>query len=636
MNMSNPSGENTSGYRKEGMEKTKFVLRSLLLWAMLCVGVLGYPFVKQALVDLRLRNRLLTGVEITKIHDIQGRGELSPQQGRTLTIEGVVVADFQAPWQLGGFYVQEEDRDIDSDPATSEGIFVYNSASTVSVGDRVLIHGMVAEYRHVTELTRCKVDVKGSRVTLPAISEIDLPLPDGMSLESYESMRVVFSEALTVSQNYFQGRYGQVTLSAEGRVYQPTNIFLPGSADAIVLADENRRRILVLDDGAKTQNPFPIPYIGVENTLRAGDTVTGLTGMISYGPIASRLDGPQHYLLHPTEKVRFTRVNKRAAFPAPVGGDVKVAVFNVLNYFNGDGLGGGFPTSRGADTVAEFARQRDKIIAALAAIDADVIGLMEIENDAPPYSAIEDLVNGLNDDIGTATYSFINTEIVGGDKIRGALLYKPDTMTPTGDFVILDSSVDASFNSARNRPALAQTFVQKSNDEQFTVVVNHLKSKGSGCGDSDDDTMTGQGNCNLTRTQAARTLTHWLASDPSGSGDPDVLIIGDLNAYAMEDPIRAIREAGYIDPIERFGDAEAYSYIFDGQAGCLGYALASQTLMPQVSGATVWHINADEPSVIDYNTEYKSQDLYRPAPYRASDHDPLIVGLQLRRDSGRF
>jgi hypothetical protein len=112
------------------------------------------------------------------------------------------------------------------------------------------------------------------------------------------------------------------------------------------------------------------------------------------------------------------------------------------------------------------------------------------------------------------------------------------------------------------------------------------------------------------------------------------LIIGDLNAYAMEDPVTAIKAGGYTDLIDTFiGSSEAYSYVFMGQSGYLDHALASSELVGQISGITDWHINADEPRVLDYNMEYKSAEqiisLYNADPYRASDHDPVIVGINL-------
>jgi prepilin-type processing-associated H-X9-DG protein len=162
------------------------------------------------------------------------------------------------------------------------------------------------------------------------------------------------------------------------------------------------------------------------------------------------------------------------------------------------------------------------------------------------------------------------------------------------------------------------------------VAVTHLKSKGSSCDDvGDPDTGDGQGNCNLTRTAAAKAMADWLAGDPTESGDPDVLIVGDLNSYAMETPVEALQDKGYKDLIETYlAPAEQYSYVFFGQAGYLDHGLANMTLAPQVSGVTVWHINSDEPNALDYNN-YNQPSLYQPGPYRSSDHDPVLVGLDL-------
>jgi predicted extracellular nuclease len=164
--------------------------------------------------------------------------------------------------------------------------------------------------------------------------------------------------------------------------------------------------------------------------------------------------------------------------------------------------------------------------------------------------------------------------------------------------------------------------------------VNHFKSKGSDCNDiGDADTGDGQGNCNITRTRAAQALVNWLANHPTGINDNDYLIIGDLNAYAKEDPITTITAAGYTDLIHLFNSADAYSYVFDGQTGYLDHGLASDSLLTQVLHASDWHINADEPVSLDYNTEFKSAaqiiHFYAADAYRSSDHDPLVISLKL-------
>ena len=565
------------------------------------------------------------GDPATFIHDIQGHGASSPEVGNTHVIEGVVVGDFQGTDELKGFFLQEEDADADADPTTSEGIFVYDNGFgvDVSVGDVARVMGDVAEYHDLTELN----NVSNVAVCDPGVATaatVNLPVASLDVWERYEGMLINIPQTLYATGNYNQGRYGEVDLSVGDRLDNPTNVVAPG-APALALQDLNDRSRIQLDDGSTVEHPSTAPYVGVGNTLRAGDTIPELTGVLGCY---------DDYEVHPTGTVNFTRVNTRDATPPAVGGTLKVASFNVLNYFNGDGLGGGFPTSRGADTPDEFNRQRDKIISAISIMDADVIGLMEIENDATPNSAIEDLVVGLNVVAGAGTYDFIDTGIVGSDQIRVAFIHKPGTVTPVGPFKILDSSVDPTFIDTKNRPVLAQTFEQNSSGARFTPVVNHLKSKGSACDDvGDPDMGDGQGNCNQTRTDAATALVNWLATDPTGSGDPDFLIIGDLNAYAMEDPITAIKNAGYTNLVESFIGADAYSYVYYGQAGYLDHALASAALTPQVTGVVEWHINADEPAALDYN-DHNQPVLYNVDSFRASDHDPVVVGLDLEGSSG--
>jgi hypothetical protein len=212
------------------------------------------------------------------------------------------------------------------------------------------------------------------------------------------------------------------------------------------------------------------------------------------------------------------------------------------------------------------------------------------------------------------------------------MIYQPARVTPVGHTAALNSVafVNGGDSAERNRPSLAQAF-QLPNGERFIVDANHFKSKGSAC--DAPDAGDGQANCNAVRVNAAHELTSWLASDPTGTGDPDVLIVGDLNSYAMEDPITAIRNAGYTNLLSTFVGSDAYSYLFDGQFGYLDHALGSQSLTSQVSGVGEWHINADEPSVLDYNTDFKTPNLvttlYAPDQFRMSDHDPVLVGLYL-------
>jgi hypothetical protein len=289
----------------------------------------------------------------------------------------------------------------------------------------------------------------------------------------------------------------------------------------------------------------------------------------------------------------------------------------------------------------EFTRQYQKTVAAILAMNPDVLGANEVENDGyGPNSSLQHLVDQLNAATAPGTFAFIDADAntgqlnaLGTDAIRVAMIYKPATVTPVGQTAVLNSVafVNGGDSAPRNRPSLAQAFRQNSNGEIFIVDINHLKSKGSAC--DLPDAGDGQGNCNAVRTNAANALTAWLAGNPTDTGDPDILIMGDLNAYAKEDPITAIKNAGYTNLPESLIGPSAYSYVFDGQWGYLDHALGTASLTAQVAGIVEWHINADEPSALDYNTDYKSATqiniLYDDDQFRAGDHDPVIVGLNL-------
>jgi predicted extracellular nuclease len=578
------------------------------------------------------------------IHEIQGAGPVSPVEGTVVTVEGVVVGDFQGTGALRGFYLQEEDGQADTDPLTSEGIFVFDGGFGVEVamGDLVQVTGTVDEFNGLTEITSVtalSVASTGNSVT-PAT--VQLPVTAVSDFEAFEGMSVHLPQTLTISEFFNYDRFGEIVLTA-GRQFQPTAVFEPGSPEAVALAAANALGRITLDDGRTSQNPDPAIHpngaeFTLDNRFRGGDTVANVTGVLDF---AFGL-----YRIHPTQGAEYSIENPRPAKHDKVGGRIEVAAFNVLNYFSTIDTGvficGPLEDQecRGADDADEFTRQRDKIITALAKIDADVVGLMEIENH-PTDAALADLVAGLNERMGEGTYAYIGSGSIGPDAIRIAIIYKPKRVTPLGPDAVLDSVEFLDPNGiggAQNRPAQAQTFREK-NGAVFTVVVNHLKSKGSGCGPGDDDPV--QGNCNRTRTLAAGVLTDWLATDPTGSGDPDYLVIGDLNSYDKEDPIDALTAGSddthgtgddFIDLLAEFQGEEEYSFLFDGQLGYLDYALASQSLLDQVRGATVWHINADEPDLIDYDTTFKqdAQDaLYAPDQYRSSDHEAVIVGLHL-------
>ncbi|MBC7921370.1 MAG: ExeM/NucH family extracellular endonuclease [Ferruginibacter sp.] len=573
------------------------------------------------------------------IHAVQGPGAASPAVNTRVSIEGIVVGDYQGTNQLEGFFVQEEDADADGDPRTSEGIFVF-STTAVDAGDKVQVAGTVTEYYGFTELTAAVVTVVGSDRDLPTPTNVSLPVGAAGDWERYEGMYVRFPQTLTVTDHYTLARYGELTLSANGYSVNPTNFVDPnddpaggtttsgaGNVAAVTAQqDLNGRRRILLDDASTVQNPNPTPYLDPtanRRTIRLGTTVANLTGVLSYGF--------DQYRLQPLPGAGPAFVYAPRPSPPGVGAaNLRVASLNVLNYFNGDGTGGGFPTARGADNAAEFNRQRTKLFEALKALNADVVGLMEVENDGVgATSAIQDLVNGLNGAVGTpGTYAFVTDPStgVGTDTIKVAILYKPSVLTPVGASV---SRPDTVFN----RFPVAQTFRLNGKDAKFTVVVNHLKSKGS-CPNGrgvDADQGDGQGCWNELRKRQVTALLAFIDALKASSGDDDVLAIGDFNAYEQEDPIDRLVGSGLTNLV-----ANTYSYLFEGQVGSLDYAFATPSLAGQLTGAGKWHINSDEPTFLDYNTEFKTPpnasgtpDPYTASPFRSSDHDPILAGFNL-------
>ncbi len=579
---------------------------------------------------------------LTKINAIQGSGLTSPLVGQAVRIEGVVTASFQGLNQLGGYYVQSLPGDVDANPLTSEGLFVFDMATSVAAGDRVTVTGTVVEFgsspNTVTELTSITDVVQVGFAPLPDPAAVTLPLASVTELEAYEGMRAVLPQTLTVTNNFTLGRFGEFTVS-NGRLQNPTNFVLPG-APAQALSAANQLNRLLVNDNSTVQNPDPTPRMedsaGLGLTRRTGSLTTGLAGIIDnkFGA----------YVLEPTAPIVFVDDNPRGT-PPVVGGTLKVVGGNVLNLFNGNGLGGGFPTARGASNLTEYNRQLAKIVAGLTTLGADIHGLTEVENDGHgPESALAQLVVALNSaaPAGT-TYAFINTGAVDGttDAIRNVLVYRTQTVEPVGAPAALNNP----YFLGLARSPIAQTFRQISNGEVFTVCVNHFRAKGSAASsvaatdgivpNPNLDQLDGQGTNNYLRVRQADTLAAWLATDPTGSGDPDFLIVGDLNSYTMEDPITALVTAGYIDLQEAFEGPGGYSYQFAGEFGHLDHALATGHLALQTTGAAVWHANADEPVILDYNLEFKSvgqQAINVGTPYRYSDHDSVIIGLDLEPD----
>ncbi|NIA27503.1 MAG: ExeM/NucH family extracellular endonuclease, partial [Desulfobulbaceae bacterium] len=562
-------------------------------------------------------------VGITPIYEVQGSGAASPLVGQSITIEGIVTGDFQdndadTSSNLGGFYLQNTP---DADFATSDGIFVFDGSDpsvAVSAGDVARVQGTVNEYFGETQISASSVMVTGIGSILPV--SVMLPAAstttnaDGeviADLERYEGMLIRLPQTLTVTDLWSLERHGSVLLSEGGRPYTFTNRSAPDVVGYSVHVESVAASRLWLDDGLRISNATPIRYLTAgtapDYSIRIGDQVAGVTGTLRYAR-GSGSSGSEGYRLMPTVDPRFEAMNPRPG-AANVAGELRVASANVLNFFStvdaGQAICG--PTAsgscRGADSNDEFNRQLDKTTSVLAMINADIVGLVELENNAS--DSLQAIVAALNARLGAGTYSFVDTGTIGTDSIKVGFIYKPATVSLSGSFAVLDSSVDARFVDTKNRPVLAQSFSQNTNGAKLTIAVNHLKSKGSRCdSNGDPNTGDGQGNCNLTRTSAATAMADWLTADPTSSGDADILVIGDSNSYYLEDPMTALGSADFVNLVESAAGLDSYSFQFRGQAGALDHALASPSLVTQVVGAIEWHINADEPPLLDYNLEF--------------------------------
>ncbi|MFC6221884.1 ExeM/NucH family extracellular endonuclease [Hymenobacter artigasi] len=572
---------------------------------------------------------------VTPIGTIQGTGAVAT--AGTYTIEGVVTGVY-ADLSPAGFYIQNDAASADGNPATSDALFVAQTSPTVAVGSRLRITGAVQEGPaspsfNQAVLTSPAITVLAASSAQPAFSVIDNATFSMADAEPLEGMRVQFAAPITVSDVAALKSRGELNISLRGLVYQPTQFVDPNDNPASGTSSsgtsnvpavnayqaDNVNKSLLLDDGRATSNPTPIPYLdAATQTLRVGSTVASLRGIMGYGSSKWRIqplagaDAPTVVSVRP---------------PVPTFGpiDVKIASMNVLNFFNGDGLGAGFPTSRGAKTLADFQRQRSKILVALSQMNADVLGLMEVENDGTgANSAVQDLVNGLNQLMGAGTYAFVND---GGanaqpndtDLIHCVILYKPAAVTLYGPALLVTAT------GIFERPPLAQLFITNRATparDTFALIVNHLKSKASGTG-TNADQGDGQGASNPRRKSQATGLVQFINTVVKPAGTRYVVSVGDYNANYEEDPMDIMRAAGFVLP----SPASSASYLFNGLSGSLDHAVLSDNL---VSHAAVekWHINASEPEFLEYSIAGAATDI--TSPFRSSDHDPVLIGLNFR------
>lgn len=582
----------------------------------------------------------------TAIADLQ-----SAAQNQQYVVRGVITADYRYQNGFSGFYIQTPDSKAKAN--LSNAIFVYlPAASTITggkVGEEVILKGRLTNYENQLQIDQLSSNIQtcnNQAASLVSSTPIQLPFSSltdatGNAPKRYQGMLVKIPQTLTVSENYDYGRYGQLSLSL-GRLYIPTNLYPAKSNEAVALAKQNLLSKIILDDGYNNQNRTPwLPQtFNAANTLRTGYQLKNVEGILEYRFNAWRIQPIQNKAL--PEVVKDSNL-RNSTILAKESKQVRVAAFNVLNYDNSPLIG--VKPDRGANTETEFNRQHAKIVSAIKTIDADVYGLMEIANNG--YGE-KSAVNYLTKALG-ADWKYVippNMDKLGTDVIAVAIIYNSKRVKTVGNPVVYDDLTQ------KNRVTMAQSFQAVTGGKTFTVVPNHLKSKGSCPEDKTSPEANqgdGQGCWNPTRVTAVQKLIQWIATNPTKAEKPNYLLVGDMNSYAKEDPILAFEKVNYKILLndEKVGQGKAaYSYVFgvasdatgNGGAGNLDHAIADANLYPMVKRTFAWHINADEPTALDYNEEYKTEEqiasFYAPDAFRSSDHDPVIVDLDLNESSG--
>ncbi len=629
----------------------------------------------------------------TTIMGIQGDGWSSPyipsgyESENYYQVTGVVTAIQRVA--LGshlpvGFFLQ--DPDGDGDPDTSDAIFVQRSSvSDIAVGNRVTVQGKAYENYGWTQLNNTYIhQVEDTNITIApvALRRLDSDESFSFTLERHEGMLVELDQEtdmrVTRTFNFDYDSYRNNMVLAQGRVnLHPNQQNVPNSIQAIQQAEENRDRRLFIESFEKAANgvvpwypeflaPDSVPMADgttiSNNYIRINDTVDGLQGVLGYSYDEFRL-----YVTNEASGDTFIHNSARTAMPELADGDLKVATFNVLNYFNSP-FGGDenpFGNNRGAESQDEFERQGDKIAKAIIAMDADIIGLMEVENNGfGENSAINHLVTKINalleDENDHYQYIAGEDEYIGTDAIANQVIFKPAKVQLETYRVIAMPQQHATEGEDRDnyqRDAITPTFSINNSDKKLTVSVNHFKSKGSTCWEDvnlqnkEDADM--QGSCENFRVSAAQHLGTEMANI-----DGHKLILGDLNSYGSEDPILLLTELpqdysvtpardtfigeevlhgaepeslsqsfGYVDIVQAY-HPDSYSYSYSDTLGSLDYILVDTTTLPYVVDATEWNINAPESSLTDYSTKYSGDLVKYSDLYRSSDHDPAIVVLQ--------
>ncbi|MFL9627308.1 ExeM/NucH family extracellular endonuclease [Aeromonas jandaei] len=639
-------------------------------------------------------------------------GKISPG---TFMVRGVVTTLGQGLTK--GFYLT--DPAGDGNPATSDGIFVYLNDSKLATnypalkpGAEVCLEARVEEYYGGTQLkptfeaNKARLQVTAQGLTVPtSVLQVNEGETLAQALNRHEGMRVRLdsSSDLHLTRNYgfdYKVYRNNVELSHKAPLLKPTQLHIASSPKAVALAAKNGSNRLVVESDYKAQDgvlPWLPGWDADQGYLRIGDQLTGLEGVIVYNKDAFRLVVPSDVTLSAGALLRTPEDDRQPAPARARGSNLRIGSFNVLNYFTShSSIGGALNVlckdqadadsakgcNRGAKSQVDFEKQRTKIVNAITEMDADLLGLMEMENNGfGDNSAINNLVTRLNEQQKDASkrYTYVrlpaslltSEKFFGGDAIMVAMIYRPALLTPASEASVIRMpeqryTTGGVAKTAGQRDSLVQSFTVAGSKDPLTLVVNHLKSKGSGCyenGDGKTEPADLQGKCTEFRVSAAKVLGEAVSKLPG-----QVLLVGDFNSYAKEDPIRVLtdynpaaserkivsashtfigdqsyeqlgrevtRSYGLIDLNVKFNKEKAISYSYDSELGTLDYALANPALASKVANVADWHINSFESNLFEYGNQYTGTLLKSDNPFSASDHDPIIVDLKMKGDAGK-
>jgi predicted extracellular nuclease len=624
------------------------------------------------------------------IAELQGTGSASPFDGQNVLTEGVVTASYPTGG-LNGFYIQTPGADTAN---ASDAIFVYGGtngfATYPAVGDSVRVAGEADEFFGATQIVASGVTpiaALGNVVPKTVIPGTDCALPgtDCLTGAALDDAREVAEGELfqptapwTATDVYdggpayndgsnssaFRGELGVVANSAKPLVAPTEVIDAQATAQVTERKNYNDAHRIILDDGSSwtysttSHQNDPFPWFTADHAVRVGSAVTFPKPVVfTYGFNAWRILPQTQVVGDSSGAVDFSQT--RPAKPEDVGGDLKLATFNVLNFFPttgeefvASGLGactyyrdrdGNNITNnrcdpdgpRGAANDANLERQRDKIVSAINTADADIVSLEELENSVkfnkPRDFAINELVTALNDAAGDGTWAAVPSApvlppVAEQDVIRNGFIYQPANVALVGESVVLSDESTGTEAFADAREPLAQAFkkTDSPDSDAIAVIVNHFKSKGSGTPDP-----FGQGNATDRRVLQAASLVKFADSFKTQRGISRVFLAGDFNAYSAEDPIQVLEEAGY-ESLDSTSKPDEETYNFDGLVGSLDHVLANGPALADVNAVDVWDINGYESVYYEYaRFNSNATNLYAPNPFRSSDHSPEIVGINV-------